>query len=125
MSDLTSSRGSKKERELLVSFVEENPDPVLRFEQGGGLVYCNDAARAMAASLGRTDPSQMLPPELGPCLDTCLETPGKPIRIETSAGGRNFAWLFFAGQPKGTVYCQVKDITDRHQLQSQLRHAQK
>src|SRR5262249_41297416 len=56
---------------------------------------------------------------------TSLTAARHSMRLETTAGGRTFSWLFFRGSADGLIHCQVSDITQRQQLESQLRHAQK
>jgi signal transduction histidine kinase/ActR/RegA family two-component response regulator len=109
----------------VAAFAEHHPDPVLRFDNAGRVAYFNAAALQMARNLGRQHPDEILPPDLGQFIQSSLSPTRKSFRIETTAGGRTFSWLVFRGDAEGMVLCQVIDITDRQQLETQLRHAQK
>ena len=109
----------------LAAFVELNPNPVLEFSSDGKIGYCNEAAREMARSLGKDDPDAMLPPEIPAIIRTCLATGQKKLRVETTVGGRTFAWSFYPIKENRVVHCYVGDITERRQLEDQLRHSQK
>jgi signal transduction histidine kinase/DNA-binding response OmpR family regulator len=109
----------------LAAFVELNPNPVLEFSSDGQIGYFNEAAREMARSLGKEDPSAMLPPETPAIIRTCLDTGHKKLRVEATMGGRTFAWSFYPIKQNNVVHCYVGDITERRQLEDQLRHSQK
>jgi nitrogen-specific signal transduction histidine kinase/DNA-binding response OmpR family regulator len=109
----------------LAAFVELNPNPVLAFSSEGQLGYFNQAAREMAQSLGKEHPSAMLPPDWSAIIKTCLATGQKKLRVETTMGGRTFSWSFCPIKKTGVVHCYVGDITERRQLEDQLRHSQK
>jgi signal transduction histidine kinase/CheY-like chemotaxis protein len=109
----------------LAAFVELNPNPVLEFSSDGQIGYFNEAAREMARSLGKEDPSAMLPPETPAIIRTCLVTGHKKLRVEATMGGRTFAWSFYPIKQNKVVHCYVGDITERRQLEDQLRHSQK
>jgi signal transduction histidine kinase/DNA-binding response OmpR family regulator len=109
----------------LAAFVELNPNPVLAFSSDGQLGYFNQAAREMAQSLGKEHPSAMLPPDCSAIIQTCLATGQKKLRVETTIGGRTFSWSFCPIKKTGVVQCYVGDITERRQLEDQLRHSQK
>jgi signal transduction histidine kinase/DNA-binding response OmpR family regulator len=109
----------------LAAFVELNPNPVLEFSGDGQLGYFNEAAREMARSLGKEHPAAMLPPDVSAIIKTCLATGQKKLRVETTMGGRTFAWSFYPIKANRVVHCYVGDITERRQLEDQLRHSQK
>ena len=109
----------------LAAFAQRNPNPVLEFTRDGKLTYFNEAAREMAKSLGKEHPLAMLPAEISSVVQTCLTTGQKKLRIESSLSGRTLSWSFFPVKPNQVVHCYVNDITDRLNLEAQLRHSQK
>ena len=111
--------------QTLAGFVEHNPNPVLQFSADGTLNYFNEAAGEMARTLGKDHPQATLPPDTAGIIRTCLLTGQKKLRVETSMGGRSFSWSFFPIKQSLVVHCYVGDITERQQLESQLRHSQK
>jgi signal transduction histidine kinase/CheY-like chemotaxis protein len=102
-----------------------NPNPVLEFSRDGRLGCFNAAAAEMARSLGKDHPAAMLPPETATIIRTCVATGQKKLRVETSMGGRTFSWSFYPVKQNEVVHCYVGDITERRQLEDQLRHSQK
>jgi len=111
--------------ESLGAFAELNPNPVLEFSGDGRLGYFNKAAGEMAQSLGKDHPFAVLPPDSTAIIRTCLATGQKKLRVETSTGGRTFSWSFYPVKQNQVVHCYVGDITERRQLEDQLRHSQK
>ena len=107
------------------AFAELNPNPVLEFSRDGTLNYFNAAATELAHSLGKTDLKEILPPETASIIRSCLMTGQKKVKTETAANSRTFSWSFYPIQPRQVVHCYVGDITERRQLEEQLRHSQK
>jgi len=114
-----------QDTQSLSDFVQHNPNPVLQFSADGTLSYSNEAAREMARALGKESPKEMLPPDTATIVRTCLLSGQKRLRVEFSMGGRSFAWSFFPIKQSQVVHCYARDITDRQQLEAQLRHSQK
>lgn len=109
----------------LATFAEFNPNPVLEFSRDGQLTYCNAAAHEMARSLGKEHPRAILPQETPAIVLTCLTTGQKKLRVETTTAGRTLSWSFYPIKQTQVVHCYAGDITDRQQLEAQLRHSQK
>jgi signal transduction histidine kinase/DNA-binding response OmpR family regulator len=109
----------------LAAFVELNPNPVLEFLGDAQLGYFNEAAREMARSLSKEHPSAVLPTDTPIIVRTCLATGQKKLRVETTIGARTFSWSFYPIKQNRVVHCYVGDITERRQLEDQLRHSQK
>ena len=121
----TNSADKLARAEALAAFAAFNPNPVLEFSSEGKLTYFNEAAAEMARSLGKDNPSEVLPLETHAIIRTCLVTGQKKLRLETTQGGRTFSWSFFPAQQNRVVHCYVGDVTERQQLEAQLRHSQK
>jgi len=109
----------------LAAFAELNPNPVLEFTPEGQLGYFNEAAAAMARSMGRSHPRDILPVESSAIVRGCLATAQERLRVETSVNNRTLSWSFFPILRNNVVHCYVRDITERKQLEAQLRHSQK
>ena len=109
----------------LAAFAELNPNPVLEFTPEGTLSYFNEAAGVMARSLGRSHPRDILPHETSAIVRGCLATGQERLPIETSVNNRALSWSFFPIPRNHVVHCYVRDITERKQLEAQLRHSQK
>ena len=55
----------------------------------------------------------------------CLATGQSKVRLETKIAGRTFSWSFHPVLPSNVVHCYVEDITERLNLEGQLRQSQK
>ena len=86
----TNSADKLARAEALAAFAAFNPNPVLEFSSEGKLTYFNEAAAEMARSLGKDNPSEVLPLETHAIIRTCLVTGQKKLRLETTQGGRTW-----------------------------------
>ena len=109
----------------LASFPQFNPNPVLEFASDGRIAYCNDAAVKMARALKRQHPSEILPSDTGEIIKACLATGQSRLRVETQVEERTISWSFFPVPASQVVHCYAGDITERLNLEAQLRQAQK
>ena len=109
----------------LAAFAQLNPNPALEFAADGTLIYFNDAAQALAASVGKNHPRDILPPDITDIVHNCLETRRSKLRLETKMDGRTFSWAFHPVLPSHVVHCYVEDTTARLSLEAQLRQSQK
>ncbi|MEW6305103.1 MAG: PAS domain S-box protein [Verrucomicrobiota bacterium] len=109
----------------LAAFPHFNPNPVLEFSATGGLNYFNDAAMAMARALGHEHPLEILPPGTVGIVAECLATRQSNLRLETTTNKRTLSWSFFPINELGVVHCYAGDVTERQNLEEQLRQSQK
>jgi PAS domain S-box-containing protein len=109
----------------LATFPELNPNPVLEFGADGQLTYFNRAAIALAESVGFRTVEELLPPQHVGIVGECLATQRPRLRMETRNGTRTLSWSFYPIVPHNLVHCYLGDITDRLQLEAQMRQAQK
>jgi signal transduction histidine kinase/HAMP domain-containing protein/ActR/RegA family two-component response regulator len=116
---------TEPEIQKLAAFAQFNPNPVLEFTGDGSLTYFNKAALNMATSQGKEDLDSILPPDTAKIVQTCLVTGKNKLHLETQGKGRTFSWSFFPVLASQVVHCYVEDITERINLESQLRHSQK
>jgi PAS domain S-box-containing protein len=116
---------AEAENQKLAAFPQFNPNPVLELLNDGSLHYFNDAALQMAKSLGREYPSEILPTATAAIVRECLATGQSRLRHETVIEGRTISWSYFPVQAIGIVHCYAGDITDRQNLEAQLRQSQK
>jgi PAS domain S-box-containing protein len=123
--DITERKKAEQAIEKLAAFPRLNPNPVLEFAADGSLTYSNAAAHEMARCLGQADPTAILPPNSAQIVKTCLATGQSKLRLETVLAGRTISWSFLPIQPSQAVHCYASDITDRLNLEAQLRHSQK
>ncbi len=109
----------------LAAFPELNPNPVLEFDDAGRLSYFNRAAVSLAQSIGIVSVEQMLPPDHAMIVTECLATQKPRLRHETRHGQRTLSWSFYPIVSHSIVHCYVGDITEKLQLEEQIRQSQK
>ncbi len=114
-----------KEREKLAAFAQLNPYPAMEFDANGRMTYFNDAARELARSGGRHHPGEILPEHPKEIVHDCLASGRSRLHLETKFNGRTFSWSFHPMQSSHVVHCYAEDITQRLDLEAQLRQAQK
>lgn len=110
--------------EKLAAFPRLNPNPIFELTAQGKLDYCNEAASALARLAGKK-PEDILPDNIAALVNECLRTGNSKLRRETGIANRFFAWCFFPITPRQMVHCYAFDITERLNLEAQLRQSQK
>jgi PAS domain S-box-containing protein len=123
--DITERSQAEETIKRLAAFPQSNPNPVLEFSASGEILYCNTAATALASELGCAQPAAMLPPDTTAIVAECLKTNQSRTRLELPCGRRTISWSFYPITDRGVVHCYAGDVTDRHQLEAQVRQSQK
>jgi PAS domain S-box-containing protein len=123
--DTGDRKRAEKEIRKLAAFPRFNPNPVLEFAEDGSLTYFNDAALAMARSLRKNHPQSILPLNTSTVVKMCLATGQNRLHLNTNVSGRILSWSFFPVMANRVVHCYAEDITERLNLEAQLRQGQK
>ena len=123
--DITARKQAEDEARRLAAFPRFNPNPVLEFAADGRMVYCNDATRELARSLGCASPEELLPPNTAGIITECLRRGANKLRLETQRNERTVSWSFFPIPKIQVVHCYAGEITERLSLEDQLRQSQK
>ncbi len=116
---------AEAENQKLAAFPQFNPNPVLELAADGHLNYFNDAALQMARALGKDHPAEILPAGTAAIVRECLASGKSRLRHEMQVQSRTLAWSFFPVPAIGVVHCYAGDITERQNLEAQLRQSQK
>ncbi len=109
----------------LAAFAECNPKPTLELAVHGRLNYFNEATMKLVRSVHKNDPREVLPPDIVEIVTDCLETGRSRPNVEMKLNGRTFSWSFHPMLAKSVVHGYMEDTTERLNLESQLRQAQK
>jgi len=125
ISDVTERKRAEAETNKLAAFTRHNPDPVMELDEKGNLTYSNDAAHKLAQSLDLADVSAILPPNAAAIAIESLATGQNKLHYEMMLRGQTLTWSFFPIAASKVVHCYGANITDRLNLEAQLRHAQK
>jgi PAS domain S-box-containing protein len=123
--DVTEAKRAEELVRHLAAFPELNPNPVLEFNADALLVYNNPAANRMAQKVGCSNLESLLPPDTKAIISQCLTTDQPHLRLVTTHGKNTLSWSFYPISSHRVVHCYIGDITDRTQLEEQLRQAQK
>src|SRR5437667_6674544 len=79
----------------------------------------------MGRSLGMEDPEAILPKDASAIARECLRLGHSKLGQELTINERTLSWSFFPIIASQVVHCYGTDITERPNLETQLRHAQK
>jgi PAS domain S-box-containing protein len=123
--DITGNRKAEELARHLANFPELNPNPVLEFNADGQVAYSNPAAHAMVTRLGQDRLEQLLPADARNIVRQCLDTGEPRLRLVTTHGKTTLSWSFYPIGSHRVVHCYIGDITERTELELQLRQAQK
>ncbi|MEO7299259.1 MAG: response regulator [Verrucomicrobiota bacterium] len=123
--DVTDRKQSEVALEKMAAFPQLNPNPIFEIAANGGVTYYNNAAEEMAKSLGKEKLFEILPEEINAIVQQCLLTGEKNVRRETHVSGRILSWSFFPIISNQVVHCYAIDITEKINLEAQLRQSQK
>ena len=123
--DMTDRKQTEEAIEKLAAFPRLNPNPIFEMGASGSLTYFNRAAEEMAKSLGKKNPFEILPDNINSIVQECLLTGTKNVIHETRVGSQVLSWSFFPIIANQVVHCYATDITERINLEAQLRQAQK
>jgi signal transduction histidine kinase/ActR/RegA family two-component response regulator/HAMP domain-containing protein len=111
--------------EKLAAFAQLLPNPAMEIASSGELTYYNDAALRLAQSMGWDTPRSILPANIRSLARTCLDSGQGPLTLETQLQGRSLAWSLNPVPASQVVHAYAEDITDRLNLEAQLRQSQK
>jgi len=114
-----------KEREKLAAFAQLNPYAAMEFSPDGTMIYFNDAAMKLALSVEKNHPREVLPENVSELTQDCIASGRSKLRLETIVCGRTFSWSFHPMLASRVVHCYAEDITERLNLEEQLRQSQK
>lgn len=125
LNNVTERKESERQVQKLAAFPRVNPNPVLEFSSDASVTYFNDAARALATSLGKEDLVLLLPPDYVKIVKECLASGQNRLREQYIIAGRTLSWSFFPVVSSGVVHGYGVDNTEVVSLEAQFRHAQK
>src|SRR5580658_1306284 len=116
---------AEEQTQRLAAFPMTNPNPVLEFAADGSMTYCNQAGRNLAASLGCESPATLVPEDANAIILECLARGESRMNLQTTVRDRTLSWSFIPVPGSQLVHCYGNDITERLNLEAQLRHSVK
>ncbi len=118
-------RRTEAELQKLAAFAQLNPNPAMELTEDGNITYFNDAALQLALSAEHQHPQSLLPADVEQIIRRCRSEGVNFVHHETKLAGRTLSWSFHPVTASRIVHCYVEDITERVNLESQLRQSQK
>jgi response regulator RpfG family c-di-GMP phosphodiesterase len=116
---------STREIQALAHFPQANPDPVLKLDAEGQLLYRNPATARLLDELGLPADriEEILPPDAAEHHAHCLHAPegAPPIRVEAERHGRVFQYVVSRFPGEASCLITASDITRRKELEDELR----
>jgi signal transduction histidine kinase/HAMP domain-containing protein len=116
---------TQAELQKLAAFAQLNPNPAMELVGDGAITYFSGAALKLARSVGEDHPHAILPDNVQHIVQHCLETGQSALNLQTAFKGRTLSWSFHPMAASRVLHCYVEDITDRLNLEAQLRQSQK
>jgi nitrogen-specific signal transduction histidine kinase/HAMP domain-containing protein/ActR/RegA family two-component response regulator len=113
------------ELQKLAAFAQLNPNPAMELTVDGNISYFNDTALRLALSVELNHPRGLLPADVNAIARSCLDANTCVTQYESKIAGRTLSWSFHPVPASRVVHCYVEDITERLNLESQLRQSQK
>jgi PAS domain S-box-containing protein len=119
--DITEQKQSERRAEFLAQFPKENPNPVLRVNEEGRIIYANDASSPLLERWDR-QVGQLLPQDLYEMAVKARQS-GAPLAHEVRCGDHYYA-IFFTPVRVGTdVNLYARDVTEIKVAEIELRSA--
>ena len=113
MSRIELTRQQEAQMNDLARFVTENPNPILRLDLDGDVLYTNDpGAEILGADSGQSN--YQVPPEWLTAIDQIRHT-NDSVTVESSHAGRVYLCHFVPILERGYVNLYCNDISDRKQ----------
>jgi two-component system cell cycle sensor histidine kinase/response regulator CckA len=121
--DITERKRAEEQIQSLSRFPAENPNPILRLQPDGTLIYANPGARPLLQLWG-CEVGQRVPADWARLVaDSIASGAGK--EVEVACDQRVYSFILGPIQTAGYVNAYGRDITERLRLEEQLRQAQK
>jgi PAS domain S-box-containing protein len=121
--DVTEIREAHQENRVLARFPRESPNPILRADQEGVLLYANAASRPILENWG-CGVGQRIPEEYRALALQALAS-ADPVEIEMQCGDRAYLVIFAPIPETEEVNIYSQDITERRNLERQILQTQK
>jgi PAS domain S-box-containing protein len=118
--DITGQKRTEEALRNLAQFPQENPNPVLRIDGDGDILFANEPAREFLAAMGATADNP-LPAVVRILVAEAFEQ-GSEIEAELDDEQGHTMW-FAAIRPEGERYVNLygRDITERKRAEEQLK----
>ncbi|MBA7659366.1 Adaptive-response sensory-kinase SasA [subsurface metagenome] len=117
--DITERKQAEEEIRSLAKFPSENPNPVLRIQKSGKILYSNDATVPLLAKW-KTKVGGAIPPKWRRLIDKAFESK-KAINDEEEVDDKIFSFVVAPILDSGYANLYARDITEHRQAEEALR----
>src|SRR5205823_4517170 len=118
-------RRSEQSIERLAAFPRCNPNPAIELNAEARLTYANGAAGETARSFGCHSVLELLPDGYEQIVRSSLASGQSLLHQQVVRDRRTLAWSFFPISTGQVVHSYAEEITNKLELESQLRQLQK
>ena len=116
---------AEAELRRVADFSEQNPNPAMALDERGRVTFFNNAAQKLAEALDHDEARSILPANIEQLAQQCLAMRPGMLRFETVYREHTLSWSLHPVMDTQAVHCYVEDITNRLNLEEQLRQSQK
>ena len=117
--DITERKRTEEQIESLSRFPAENPNPLLRFQRDGTLIYANPSARPLLQLCG-CEVGQRMPADWARLVADSVAS-GARKEVEIACDQRVYSFVFAPIQTAGYVNAYGHDITERRRAEEGLK----
>jgi len=119
--DITERLAAEQEREVLASFPQYNPAPLMRVDAHCRVLYANDAAVALFGSHFTGSDVRLVPGLQNVDAEACIRT-GRRMVSFGEIGGQSFQWVLQGVVELGLLHIYGSDISERRRIEQRYRH---
>jgi len=121
--DITAQVKLEEENAQLAQLSETNPFPVLRFDDIGGLLYMNPAARRFPSEIGHPEAliTDLLPPDFERRIARLIESDTTVIDARHDFDDRVFSITYRPLPATREIFVWIVDATERTRAEEQIR----
>jgi signal transduction histidine kinase/ActR/RegA family two-component response regulator/HAMP domain-containing protein len=116
---------AEAELKKLADFARLNPNPAMELKPDGSISYFNEAAQHLTQAIGHEHPKDILPGDIDKEVRASLTSGRSRLHMESRLQNHVLSWSLHPMAANQVVHCYVTDITDRLNLEAQLRQSQK
>ena len=121
--DVTQQKQAEESVRMLAQFPAENPDPVMRVDIKGSIVYANPASRTLCASLG-WEKGESVPAQWRQSILQALSS-GRSQEVEVQVKDRVLSLVIAPASAAAAVHIYGRDVTERNHTQQKLAESER
>ena len=121
--DVTEEKQAEESIRMLAQFPAENPDPMMRVDIKGTVLYANPASRGLCATIGFRK-GEVVPESWRRPILKALSS-GRSQEIEVAVEDRVLSLVVAPASAAAAVHIYGRDVTERNQAQQKLEESER